>query len=129
MQHHSRFAILAAIFALAIRSKRDLLQTLFYSVKNNAAEAWSLHQQLMRIEKPRAGGTVTYNTGDVIPRHELINAKAAVETTAQDSAMALMLIIDYALRRFGQEASIDTRTLGSDFAQWPETQQNHMGVN
>jgi hypothetical protein len=118
----------AANYAMGIRSRRDLLQTLYYATKNSADEAWALHTQLQPLE-PRLGlgasalGTAPLNgappvrAGDVLPRHEILNSKRAAEATAQDAACALMLILDFSLQRLRQDiSSLDTRELGPEIA-------------
>jgi hypothetical protein len=118
----------AANYAMGIRSRRDLLQTLYYATKNSADEAWALHTQLQPLE-PRLGinaaalGTAPINgappirPGDVLPRHEILNSKRAAEATAQDAACALMLILDFSLRRLEEGiGSLDTRELGPEIA-------------
>lgn len=106
-------ALAAADFAMGIRSRRDVLQTLFYDTKNSAAEAWEFHRQLESLEVRYDGGGVAVQAGNIMPRHELLNAKSAAEATAQDAASAFVLILDYAIRRLRRAIKpIDTRTLG-----------------
>ena len=116
MDKHSPLAVSAAMFALAIRAKRDILQTLFYATRSNAADAWAFHKRLENLEHKREGGGFVVSPGNIMPRHELVNAKTAAEATAQDSALALMLIVDYSLQRFHDAAAVDTRTIGDELA-------------
>jgi hypothetical protein len=103
----------AAFFALAIRSKRDLLQTLFYATKNNAAEAWELHRRLEAIQTTYPDGSYSIGPGNVMPRQQLVDAKSAAEATAQDSACAFMLIVDATIQRLRTGLDgMDTRDLG-----------------
>lgn len=98
---------------MGIRSRRDVLQTLFYATKNNAAEAWELHRQLEPLEVRYDDGGVAVQAGNIMPRHELLNAKRAAEATAQDAASAFVLILDYAIRRLRRDiAPVDARILG-----------------
>jgi hypothetical protein len=109
-----KIAQVAAYYALAIRSKRDLLQTLFYATRNNAANAWTLHQGLLEVEQPHPDGSVTI-IGDITARQELRDAKTTAEATAQDSAWALILILDYSLQRFASAApETDSRAVGPE---------------
>jgi hypothetical protein len=103
----------AAFFALAIRSKRDLLQTLFYATKNSAAEAWELHRRLESMQTTPPDGGYSVGAGNVMPRQQLVDTKSAAEATAQDSASAFMLIVDATIQRLraGTEP-LDTRDLG-----------------
>jgi len=81
-QTQSPQANAAADFAVGIRSRRDLLQTLYYATKNSAAEAWALHLRLQTLQEDRENGMVAANPGDVMPRFEVYNAKRAAEATA-----------------------------------------------
>jgi hypothetical protein len=115
IKDHDPRAVAAANFALAIRSKRDLLQTLYYATKTNAAEAFAFDLRLNMVQEARAGGAYSVAPGNIMPRHELMNAKTAAEATAQDSAWAFFLIADYSLQRFRAAVpGIDTREIGPD---------------
>jgi hypothetical protein len=107
-------AVAAGDFALAILSKRDLLQTLYYATKTNAAEAFALHRRLNMVQEAPAGGAYAVAPGKMmLPRHQLMNAKTAAESTAQDSAWAFFLIADYSLQRFRAAVpGINTREIG-----------------
>lgn len=108
-------ALAAAYFALGIRARRDVLSTLFYAVKNSAAEAWAFHLRIQEREEPRQGGMVAIKAGNVMPRQALIDAKGEAEATAQDSAWALVLIADYAIQRLRSGiGDRDTRDIGAD---------------
>lgn len=118
-------AAAAARFALGIRSRRDILRTLYYATKNGADEAWAFHRKLQALA-PRAAlnsgplGMSPLNgfivsVGDVLPRHEALNGQRAAEASAQDSACALMLILDYSIQRLRDEvAPLDTRDVGHE---------------
>ena len=116
----------AGLYAMGIRSRRDLLQSLYYGIKNNAAEAWELHRRLQTLQQVQAVNTgslgaaplnhgVSIRPGDIMPRHEVLNAKNAAEATAEDSAITLVLMVDRALQRLRPGISaVDTRDLGPE---------------
>jgi hypothetical protein len=109
----SPLELATAIYALAIRSKRDLLQTLFYATRNSAADSWSFHRQIERYLSLHGDVAVGPWHSVAAPR-ELVEGKRIAEATAQDSALALMLILDYSMQRFRTDAEgvVDSRTIG-----------------
>ncbi len=85
----------AGEYASSIRSRRELLQTLYYATKNGSAEAWAFHQR--RLALPPEDGT--YDSSVEKARQTLLDGQHAAEATARDAAWAFVLIVDYALRR------------------------------
>lgn len=104
-------------FAFAVRARRNLLQTLFYSTRNSSRDAWAHH---LRIEKgnEQEGSVVSNLVLDVMHSWE----KSVAEQTAQDAAWALMLIIDYSLQRLGDNDRLSrARLYGHLRLEWPVT--------
>jgi hypothetical protein len=111
-------ATAAALYALEIRSRRDLLETLYYATKNGADEAWELHRRLQALKNRKDTGTPELDVGDVLVQQDLINSARAAEATAMDSASTLVLILDKILQRLGLRiGDLDTRDLGPDIEQ------------
>jgi hypothetical protein len=89
----------AGEFASSIRSRRELLQTLYYATKNGSAEAWAFHQR--RLVLPPEDGP--HDSAAEKARQTLADGQHAAEATARDAAWAFVLIVDYAIRRLGAD--------------------------
>jgi hypothetical protein len=94
-------------YARAIRAKRDILQTLFYAVRNKSIEVKAFDKRI-DIVAPAVGyttmsGAIEYRrsaTGGTDQEwYELACERSAAHFSAQDSASAMMLIIGYSLKR------------------------------
>lgn len=102
----------AAHFAGSIRAKRETLQTLFYAAKNSWAEARALQLRYDALP-PLDLYSVPGNGGG--EHAAVLDGKLGAEATAQDSAVAFIIICDYSLQRLRSEGgAADTRTLGLD---------------
>ena len=109
-------AAAAAHYAVAVRSRRDILQTLFYETKNQGREAGALYSKRLILENRHGDGSFSIGAGDIMPRQELFDAQTEAEATAQDAACALMLLADACIQRLRRAADgvPDTRTIGAN---------------
>ena len=104
----------AAHFAGTIRAKRETLQTLYYAAKNSWAEAQALKRRFDALP-PMDLYTLGLNSDADLEYSTLLDGQKGAEATAQDSAVAFIIICDYSLQRLRTEGkTADTRTLGAD---------------
>jgi hypothetical protein len=108
----------ATRFAESVRARHEILEGLFLAVYAGAARASICFSQRCSLPQeeslPADDPTLTVIQG-------LKDSQSIAEATAQDAACALMLITDYAIRRYGREAKAenpaftDTRDVGAPF--------------
>jgi hypothetical protein len=99
--------VAATKFVETVRARHEILEALFLAVYAGAARAWYCFEQLDKLPDEE-----TLSAGHpMLPKIQgFKDAKAVAEATAQDAACALMLITDYALRRYRREAKAEDPT-------------------
>jgi hypothetical protein len=109
----SRRTTAAVIYASTILAKRSTLRSLFYDALTNWQESQVLGRRRNAIYMQTPDGSTVIRPGQEMEERLVTNALTVAQSVSQDSANALMLIVDYSLQRFAQDARLnDWRNLG-----------------
>lgn len=101
-------AVNAALkFAETVNARDEILEGLLHAVYDASRRSWDCHERLQPLPPIE---TLAPDDPNYPAVRRLEDAKAIAEGTAQDGALALMLITDYAIRRYGKEAEAEDST-------------------
>jgi len=96
----------ASVYASSIVARRGVWQSLYYDALNNWRESNVLGKRRQKLFVRRSDGSAGFRAGKADEALTVTDAHTVSLGTAQDSAYALMVILDYSLQRFAREAQL-----------------------
>ncbi|HET9392205.1 MAG TPA: hypothetical protein VFO29_01595 [Candidatus Rubrimentiphilum sp.] len=99
----------AVIYASTILAKRSTLRTLYYDSLNSWQESEILGKRRDALYVHRPDGSDVVRPGHEAEERYVTESSTIELSVSQDAANAFVLIVDYSLERFAEEADLDSK--------------------